>query len=227
LESIQSSGGSLSLSGSSLPTSSHASSSTGGQTSSLASSIAAGSASSSPVVSSRSSSSISASSVSSSSLSSSSASSEGPVARSSLRFHTARIICDAEDDAGEEAEFYGVCQVTASLAGQALQAYDGGYPVSGYLWEVESSWAEEWALKPGQWKLFGRERTFNVATADLASCTFKVRAHVLENDTFSSDDLGWQELQFSGTQIPSNIAWLPTFTDGGTRARIGFMVAQE
>ncbi len=171
----------------------------------------------------------SASSQSSSSLSSDASSSSSQPAGDSrtVRFYSGRIICDAEDDAGAEAEFYGTCQVTASLEGAALQALDGGYPVTGYLWEVEPVWAEEWALQPGQWKPFNRQRIFSLPAASLGKCSFRIRAHVLENDTFGSDDLGWQELVFSGNAVPPGIAWLPAFSDGGTTARIGLMVSVE
>lgn len=198
---------------------------TGAASSMLASSVQSATSSTAHASSSAS----SASSQLSSSLSSdASASSSQPAGDSrTVRFYSGRIICDAEDDAGAEAEFYGTCQVTASLEGAALQALDGGYPVTGYLWEVEPAWAEEWALQPGQWKPFNRQRAFSLPAASLGACSFRIRAHVLENDTFGSDDLGWQELVFSGSAIPPGIAWLPAFSDGGTTARIGVMVTVE
>ena len=169
--------------------------------------------------------------VSSSSLSSTTASSQSSSSSSqstgglvTLRVFSGRIVCDTEDDAGAEAEFYGTCEVGAVCQGVSLQAMDGGYPVSGYLWEVESIRAEEWALQPGQSKSFSRQRSFRLDADELAACTLTIKAHVLENDTFGSDDLGWRELAVSGSAIPAGVAWLPAFSDGGTTARIGVMI---
>jgi len=141
-----------------------------------------------------------------------------------LRVYSGRIICDVEDDAGAEAEFYGTCEVGAVCQGVSLQAMDGGYPVSGYLWEVESIRAEEWALQPGQSKGFDRQRFYRVNADELAAFNLTIRAHVLENDTFGSDDLGRRELVVSGSAIPAGVVWLPAFSDGGTTARIGLMI---
>ena len=167
----------------------------------------------------------SVSSSSSFSLSSSASSSSQSVARRyALRVYSGRIICDVEDDAGAEAEFFGTCEVVAVCNGVTLQALDGGYPVSGYLWEVESIRAEEWALQPGQSKGFDRQRFYRVNADELAAFNLTIRAHVLENDTFGSDDLGRRELVVSGSAIPAGVVWLPAFSDGGTTARIGLMI---
>lgn len=205
--------------------SSSSSSTAVGETSSL--SLAASSASSASQEASEAASNTNSNSASSEGESSSSVSSQADEPSCRVRFYSGRLVCDAEDDAGNEAEFYGKCQVTATLDGVELQAFDGGYPVTGYLWEVEAAWAEEWALQPDQWKLFNRQRYFSLPQASLAECVFRIRAHLLEKDTLDSDDMGWQEVVVRGNAIEPGITWLPTFSHGGTRARIGVMIAVE
>ena len=132
------------------------------------------------------------------------------------------LICDAEDDPGSEAEFFGRCDVQVMTNGMPVQGYEKGSPVGGRVWEVMMLNAENWALVPGGSKNFNREIRFCISRFDLVHTSLRVVGWLGEQDSPGFDDMGEKERVLSLTTIPSDTIWLPTFVDGGTRARMFF-----
>lgn len=137
------------------------------------------------------------------------------------------LSCEAEDDAGDEAEFFGTCDVTATTNGVSIQARDGGYPVGPRIWDVAEEYAGEWTLAVGAVRDMDRVRCFGIRSDDLVRARITVRGHVLEQDTFGSDDLGWQECVVVPDAATDTRFRLPAFTSGGTTARIEFAMRRQ
>jgi|GEM_PF-1059242 len=134
------------------------------------------------------------------------------------------LTCDAEDDPGSEAEFFGDCSVTLTTNGAGVQGYENGAPRPAKIWNVMLMDAEDWALTPGASVNFPGEIRFRVSRFDLANSVMRVSARLKEQDSPGYDDMGEQESLLDLRNLPGGTAWLPAFVDEGTRARIFFKV---
>ncbi len=134
------------------------------------------------------------------------------------------LVCDSEDDAGSEAEFFGFCDVTLTTNGMPLQGFEAGSPRSGRVWNVSLLEADNWSLAPGGTRTFPAEIRFRVSRFDLAAAVLRVSGWLAEQDAPGFDDMGSREIQLGLAEISGETVWLPAFVEGGTRARMFFKV---
>ncbi|MDR2734838.1 MAG: thiol-activated cytolysin family protein [Spirochaetota bacterium] len=137
-----------------------------------------------------------------------------------------RLVCGDESGKGDSAKFYGSCHVRMQTNGINIPAYEGGSPADARVWYVLIGHAPNWKLDPGQWKAFGCERQFRVRRLDLDKAVLKVNGEVIKQGLILDSNLGKKERSVTLDTIPEGMIWLPDFSSGSTKARIGFSITR-
>ena len=137
-----------------------------------------------------------------------------------------RIACGAEDGTGKSAKFYGDCAVSMTTNGIKVQGYENGSSANTFVWAVTPALSSNWNLNPGQWKGFGCERLFRVRRLDLDKAILRVSGNICKYGLILDTELGGRERSIALNAIPEGMIWLPTFSDGDIKARIGFTITR-
>jgi len=137
-----------------------------------------------------------------------------------------RLACGDENGNGESAKFYGECFVSMKTNGISVPGYENGSVATNRVWYVMIPHAPDWKLDPGQWRAFEKERRFRVRRLDLDKAVLKVNGEVIKQGLIMDSNLGKKERSVVLNDIPEGMIWLPLFSSGSTKARIGFTLTR-
>lgn len=148
-----------------------------------------------------------------------------------------KLLCDTEDDAGDNAEFFGKIRVTAFTVTNVtnvtsqVDGYRDGYPSNGILWDIPRDQSENWALPAGGSKNIDSEIYFTFDhSVSPQNSLIRVEGELYEDDGF------WGGYRYMGTfsrtvslqsyMDNTNASYtVNNFAVGGTQARVQFSIA--